>query len=216
MLNGQLAHKVDSEGKILGIFIPLNCFHYSDSYSASLTTSLSQTGSRKESFSLPAYCGEDAIFNRRCVTCHQRIFPEGEHYIIAQSLLFHVTCFQCSICATRCDVTDYCYVMEHEKFYCLRHYHEMVAAGRGIGDEGRIVNGTGPGAFAGRVAGYDVISTSLNSFVNLITHLRFYSCCERSTKTKRNYENFGGIAGSSNKIGADCTSVGRSNENRKK
>jgi hypothetical protein len=120
---------------------------------ASLTTSVNKDTPRKEPFSLPAYCGEDAIFNRRCTTCHQRIFPEGEHYLIAQSLLFHVTCFRCSICTTCCDVTDYCYVTEHEKFYCLRHYHEMVAAGIGIGigDEGRVVNGTGPGAFAGRV-----------------------------------------------------------------
>ena len=122
-----------------------------------LTSSLDGTKSRKESFSLPAYCGEDAIFNRRCTTCHQRIFSEGEQYVIAQSLLFHVTCFQCSICSTRCDITDYCYVIEHEKFYCLRHYHEMVAAGKGIGYEGRLVNGTGPGAFAGRVVCCDIL-----------------------------------------------------------
>ena len=104
---------------------------------------------KDESFSLPACCGDDAIFNRRCATCHQRIFPEGERYLIAQSVLFHVTCFRCSICSTCCDVTNYCYVSEHEKFYCLRHYHEMVAAGNAIGDERRVVHGTGPGAFAG-------------------------------------------------------------------
>ena len=112
---------------------------------------------QEEQFLLPVYCGEDAIFNRRCATCHQRIFPEGERYLIAQSLLFHVTCFRCSICNTCCDVTNYCYVTEHEKFYCLRHYHEMVAAGNGIGDERTVVHGIGPGAFAGRIFCIDQI-----------------------------------------------------------
>ncbi|XP_028406598.1 uncharacterized protein LOC114529073 isoform X2 [Dendronephthya gigantea] len=98
--------------------------------------------------SLPAYCGEGAIFIRRCTNCHQRIFPEEERFVIAQSMLFHLACFQCSICNKTCDITDYCYVMEHEKFYCLRHYHEMVAAGIGIVEGARTVYGSGPGAFA--------------------------------------------------------------------
>lgn len=103
------------------------------------------------SFSLPVYGGRDGTFNRRCTKCHERIFPEEERYLIAQALLFHVTCFRCSICTTCCDIIDYCYVAEHDNFYCLRHYHEMVEAGKGIRGEGRAVNGTGPGAFAGKL-----------------------------------------------------------------
>ena len=61
-----------------------------------------------------------------------------------------MTCFQCAICTTCVDVTEYCYVTEHEKFYCLRHYHEILEAGKGISDEGFVVNGVGPGVFAGR------------------------------------------------------------------
>ena len=79
----------------------------------------------------------DVIFNRRCGYCCHRIFPESEECLVAQFQVFHATCFRCAICNAGLDITNYCYLMHHGKFYCFQHCREVSEAEEGLGNEER-------------------------------------------------------------------------------
>lgn len=136
-----------------------------------LATSNSPTGQLSTptltNYDLPmTVYSKDAILSRRCSACLQRIFTESEESVIAQSQLFHTTCFCCAICNTCLDVTNYCFHVDHEKFYCIYHYHEVTRADEQLGiNVQKNTTGVGPGAFAGQCPrhGIEYVKTECRS-----------------------------------------------------
>lgn len=105
------------------------------------------TTSLKENIPSPCQFSSDVVFNRRCGNCCQRIFPESEECLVAQFQVFHATCFRCAICNAGLDITNYCYLMHHGKFYCYQHCREVSEAEEGLRNEDKDISEAGPGAF---------------------------------------------------------------------
>ena len=65
--------------------------------------------------------------------------------VAVENHIFHKTCFVCAICNSWLNHFNYCYVPDHDKFYCTQHYQDIENASFGLGEDIRHAMGIGPG-----------------------------------------------------------------------
>lgn len=65
--------------------------------------------------------------------------------VAVENHIFHKTCFVCAICNLWLNHFNYCYVPDHDKFYCTQHYQDIENASFGLGEDIRHAMGIGPG-----------------------------------------------------------------------
>ncbi|XP_078347337.1 uncharacterized protein LOC144632545 isoform X2 [Oculina patagonica] len=65
--------------------------------------------------------------------------------VAVENHVFHKTCFVCAICNSWLNHFNYCYVPDHDKFYCTQHYQDIENASFGLGEDIRHAMGIGPG-----------------------------------------------------------------------
>ncbi|CAH8496556.1 unnamed protein product [Schistosoma turkestanicum] len=72
------------------------------------------------------YCREDFIknFGPKCSTCH-KLIQNGELVRFARHYVYHINCFQCTICKKQFSTGDQYYLLYNDKFLiCREHYYE--------------------------------------------------------------------------------------------
>ena len=65
--------------------------------------------------------------------------------VAVENHVFHKSCFVCAICSSWLNHFNYCYVPDHDKFYCTQHYQDIENASFGLGEDIRHAMGIGPG-----------------------------------------------------------------------
>lgn len=65
--------------------------------------------------------------------------------VAVENHVFHKSCFVCAICNSWLNHFNYCYVPDHDKFYCIQHYQDIENASFGLGEDIRHALGIGPG-----------------------------------------------------------------------
>ena len=83
------------------------------------------------------------IRTNRCDQCNKSV--EILERVAVETHVFHKTCFLCAICHTWLNHFNYCFVPEHDKFYCTQHYQDIESASAGLGEQIRHAMGIGPG-----------------------------------------------------------------------
>ncbi|CAH8563784.1 unnamed protein product [Schistosoma rodhaini] len=72
------------------------------------------------------YCREDFIknFGPKCSACH-KLIRNGELVRFARHYVYHINCFQCTICKKQFTTGDQYYLLYSDKFLiCREHYYE--------------------------------------------------------------------------------------------
>ncbi|KAK3734540.1 hypothetical protein QZH41_010397, partial [Actinostola sp. cb2023] len=83
------------------------------------------------------------INTNRCNRCSQQV--EILERVAVENHIFHKTCFLCAICGSWLNHFNYCFVPDHEKFYCIQHYQDIESASVGLDEQIRHALGIGPG-----------------------------------------------------------------------
>ena len=65
--------------------------------------------------------------------------------VAVENHVFHKSCFVCAICNSWLNHFNYCFVPDHDKFYCIQHYQDIENASFGLGEDIRHAMGIGPG-----------------------------------------------------------------------
>ncbi|CAH3184648.1 unnamed protein product [Porites evermanni] len=65
--------------------------------------------------------------------------------VAVENHVFHKSCFVCAICSSWLNHFNYCFVPDHDKFYCTQHYQDIENASFGLGEDIRHAMGIGPG-----------------------------------------------------------------------
>lgn len=65
--------------------------------------------------------------------------------VAVENHIFHKSCFVCAICGAWLNHFNYCFVPDHDKFYCMQHYQDIENAFFGVGEDVRQAMGIGPG-----------------------------------------------------------------------
>lgn len=65
--------------------------------------------------------------------------------VAVENHVFHKSCFVCAICSSWLNHFNYCFVPDHDKFYCIQHYQDIENASCGLGEDIRHAIGIGPG-----------------------------------------------------------------------
>ncbi|XP_032221390.1 F-actin-monooxygenase MICAL1 [Nematostella vectensis] len=94
---------------------------------------LSETADKKQSFE-----------SNRCDSCGKSV--DILERVAVENHVFHKACFVCAICNVWLNHFNYCFVPDHDKFYCVQHYQDIENATEGLGSgEIRKAMGIGPG-----------------------------------------------------------------------
>ncbi|XP_068672655.1 uncharacterized protein [Montipora foliosa] len=65
--------------------------------------------------------------------------------VTVENHVFHKSCFVCAICNSWLNHFNYCFVPDHDKFYCMQHYQDIENASFGLGEDIPQAVGIGPG-----------------------------------------------------------------------
>lgn len=65
--------------------------------------------------------------------------------VAVENHVFHRSCFVCAICSSWLNHFNYCFVPDHDKFYCMQHYLDIENASFGLGEDICHAMGIGPG-----------------------------------------------------------------------
>ncbi|XP_031571363.1 F-actin-monooxygenase MICAL1-like [Actinia tenebrosa] len=79
----------------------------------------------------------------RCDRCSQSV--DILQRVAVENHVFHKSCFICAICSSWLNHFNYCFVPDHDKFYCIQHYQDIESASAGLDDQIRHALGIGPG-----------------------------------------------------------------------
>ncbi|KXJ28604.1 F-actin-monooxygenase MICAL1 [Exaiptasia diaphana] len=83
------------------------------------------------------------ISTDRCNRCSRQV--EILERVAVENHVFHKTCFVCAICGSWLNHFNYCFVPDHDKFYCVQHYQDIESASVGLDEQIRHALGIGPG-----------------------------------------------------------------------